>query len=381
MKKDMKPTTHTPTTIWSSLGLALICFVASFLGSWIFINSGLVRVDSTRTITTNRQSIVSQEGEVMEGIAKKVSPSVVSIITQGVTQSLYGTRATEGAGTGIIISSDGYVLTNKHVVGNARNVQIVGHDGTVYEDVSVVGTDPLNDVAFLKIKNATNLTPATLGDSSDVQVGEKVVAIGNALGEFQNSVTSGIISGRGRPIIAQGEANNASGEQLDNLFQTDAAINPGNSGGPLLDLNGNVIGINTAVAEDAQGIGFAIPINATKGIIKNLKDTGKVERAYLGVKYISLSPSVAKSYKLSVSQGAFITDEQQSAVLEDGPAAKAGIEDGDIVTKVNNVKIDQNNGMALLLAEYVPGDKVTLTIDREGETKTIAVTLGTYNGN
>lgn len=377
----MKPTTHTPTTIWSSLGLALICFVASFLGSWIFINSGLVRVDSTRTITTNRQSIVSQEGEVMEGIAKKVSPSVVSIITQGVTQSLYGTRATEGAGTGIIISSDGYVLTNKHVVGNARNVQIVGHDGTVYEDVSVVGTDPLNDVAFLKIKNATNLTPATLGDSSDVQVGEKVVAIGNALGEFQNSVTSGIISGRGRPIIAQGEANNASGEQLDNLFQTDAAINPGNSGGPLLDLNGNVIGINTAVAEDAQGIGFAIPINATKGIIKNLKDTGKVERAYLGVKYISLSPSVAKSYKLSVSQGAFITDEQQSAVLEDGPAAKAGIEDGDIVTKVNNVKIDQNNGMALLLAEYVPGDKVTLTIDREGETKTIAVTLGTYNGN
>jgi serine protease Do len=380
MEKDMKHTTQSSATIWSSLWLALICFVASFLGSWIFVNSGLVRIDSTHTITTNRQSIVSQEGEVMEGIAKKVSPSVVSIITQGVTQSLYGTRATEGAGTGIIISNDGYVLTNKHVVGNARNVQIVSHDGTVYEDVNVIGTDPLNDVAFLKIKDVTNLTPATLGNSSDVQVGEKVVAIGNALGEFQNSVTSGIISGRGRPIIAQGEDNNASGEQLDNLFQTDAAINPGNSGGPLLDLSGNVIGINTAVAEDAQGIGFAIPINATKGIIKNLKATGKVERAYLGVKYISLSPAIAKSYKLSVTQGAFITDEQQSAVVEDGPAAKAGIEDGDIITKVNNVKIDQNNGMALLLAEYVPGDKVSLTIDRDGETKTILATLGVYNG-
>ena len=369
------------TNAWSLIGTALICFVASFLGSWVFINSGLVKVDSTKTITTNRQSIVSQEGEIMEDIAKKVSPSVVSIITKGVSQSLYGTRATESAGTGIIISKDGYVLTNKHVVGDARKVQIIGHDGTTYDNVSVVGVDPLNDIAFLKIKDADNLTPASIGDSSEVEVGEKVVAIGNALGEYQNSVTSGIISGRGRPVYAQSEASNNGGEQLDNLFQTDAAINPGNSGGPLLDLSGNVIGINTAVAEDAQGIGFAIPINAAKGIIKNLKSTGKVQRAYLGVKYVNLTPALAKSYKLSVNQGAYVTNDGETSVMSDSPAEKAGIKDGDIITKVGDKTVDQSNGMALLLAEYVPGDKVSLTILRGSDTKVVEVTLSEYIDN
>ena len=379
MDEQMK--NQSKSKLWSLIGTVMICFVASFLGSWVFINSGLVKVDSTKTITTNRQSIVSQEGEVMEDIAKKVSPSVVSIVTRGVSQSLYGTRATESAGTGIIISKDGYVLTNKHVVGDAQKVQIVGHDGTTYENVSVVGVDPLNDIAFLKIKDADNLTPATIGDSSEVEVGQKVVAIGNALGEYQNSVTSGIISGRGRPVYAQSEASSNGGEQLDNLFQTDAAINPGNSGGPLVNLSGDIIGINTAVAEDAQGIGFAIPINAAKGIIQNLKATGKVQRAYLGVKYVNLTPALAKSYKLSVNQGAYVTNDGETSVMSGSPAEKAGLKDGDIITKVGSKTVDQNNGMALLLAEYMPGDKVSITIIRGSETKVIEVTLGQYSDN
>lgn len=347
------------------------------MGAWVFAQTGLVKLDTLQTV--NREKVISQEGETMADVAKKVSPSIVSVTTRSIANSYYGQSSlAQGAGTGMIISKDGYVLTNKHVAGNASSVSIVTNDGKVYDDVSVVGTDPLNDIAFLKIKSTDTFTPVTFADSSQVKVGEKVVAIGNALGEYQNSVTTGIISGIGRPVFA---SDGQDGEKLDNLFQTDAAINPGNSGGPLLNLSGQVIGMNTAVAQDAQGIGFAIPSNATKGLIKHLLETKKVERAYLGVRYMPLSPSVAKEYKLSVSQGAYIFNDQASNAVENGgPADKAGLKSGDVIIKVNGVAVDIENGLALLLAQYAPGDQVELTIQQGNSTKQVQVTLVAYNG-
>lgn len=378
----MEKMTQTPaaqkSSLTKALSLAFVCFIASFLGSWFFLGTGLIKPDSTQTITHNREKIVSQEGEVVESLTKKVSPSVVSITTESVTQNPFGLSAqrSEGAGTGIIISKDGYVMTNKHVIGNAESVRIVGNDGTIYKDVDIIGEDPLNDIAFVKIKNVSNLTPAQLGDSADVEVGQKVIAIGNALGEYQNSVTSGIISGQGRPVLAQGA--DEMGEQLDNLFQTDTAINPGNSGGPLLNLSGEVIGINTAMAEGAENIGFSIPINAAKGLVKSVIDTGKVKKAYLGVKYLSLTPGLAATYSLPTKQGAYIFDEERAAVVEGSPADKAGLKDKDVVTKINNQSIDQGNGMALILSQYTPGENVKLTILRDNKEQTISVTLGEF---
>ncbi|MBC7746899.1 trypsin-like peptidase domain-containing protein, partial [Pedobacter sp.] len=244
---------------WTTVGVIALCFVASFLGSWAFISSGIVPLKNGTTMSESRQRVVA-EGEVITEVAKTVSPSVVSITTQSVTATgLFGPTALEGAGTGIIVSSDGYILTNKHVIPDGVSaVSVVLPNGKTYEEVTVVGRDPLNDIAFLKINDVTDLIAAKLGDSSTIEVGQKVVAIGNALGQFQTTVTSGIISGTSRPVTAS-DGTSTGIEQLEYLFQTDAAINPGNSGGPLVNLNGEVIGINTAVAEGAQGIGFAIP--------------------------------------------------------------------------------------------------------------------------
>lgn len=373
--------TKQKSSVGKVVTIVIFCFVAGFFGAWVFVETGLANLANTKTITNNRQEIVSQEGEIMADVANKVSPSVVSVTTQVVASSGYGaSRVAQGAGTGMFISKDGYILTNKHVAQGAQKVSIVTNEGKVYSDVRVVGVDPLNDIAFLKVEGTSDtFTPVTFADSSQLKVGQKVIAIGNALGEYKNSVTSGIVSGLGRPILASdGEETG----KLDNLIQTDAAINQGNSGGPLLNLTGEVVGMNTAVAEDAQGIGFAIPSNATKGLIKNLLATGKVERAYLGVRYINLNPQVAKEYNLSVTEGAYVFDDQNSgpAVISGSPADKAGVKSGDIITKVNDKTVTTNNGLALLLAQYAPGDKVTLTLTSDGKTtRTVEATLVGYS--
>jgi serine protease Do len=360
------------------LALIFFCFIAGFLGAGAFVVTGVIKPNST-TINKTQQKIVSAEGEAISAAYKKVSPSVVSVTTKGIADNgPLGTSTFEGAGTGIIVSSDGYIITNKHVASDAQNITVVGNDGTIYRDVEYVGSDPSNDLAFIKIKNAPKtLSSATLADSSKVEVGQKVIAIGNALGEYQNSVTSGIISGKGRPITA-GDGTGQSDEQLDNLFQTDTAINPGNSGGPLLNLNGEVIGINTAIAQDAEGIGFAIPINAAKGLVKTLLASHEVKKAYLGVRYLNITPSVAETFKLPIPKGAYIYDSAGSSVVAGSPADKAGLQNKDIITKINGHDIDTDNGLALLLAAFAPGDKVTLTLQRDGATKTIEVTLGEY---
>ncbi len=320
--------------------------------------------------------IVSGEEEDIASVAAKVSPSVVSIVTT--VQSSRAFETGEGAGTGIIISADGYIMTNKHVISEASNVSIVTADGTTYDDVKVVGSDPLNDVAFLKVGGVTNLKPAEIGDSSSIRIGQKVVAIGNALGQYQNTVTSGIISGTGRPVSAQaGETV----ETLTDLLQTDASINPGNSGGPLVNVAGQVIGINTAIASDAAGIGFAIPINATKGLMSGVLQSGKISRAYLGVSYQSVTPEIAKEFDLAVSKGAYVVSANQAAnaVVRGGPADKAGVKNKDIITKINDKEVGDKGGVASLIGEYKPGDTVELTILRDGKTIAIRVTLAAYS--
>ena len=374
-----KPTTHHSSSqsrhSWRVAGIVFVCFIASFLGSWVFVQSGAVKVNNG-TINESREKLVA-EGEVVADVAKQVSPSVVSVLTTSSARTIYGTTAEEGAGTGIIITKDGYVLTNKHVIPDTANkVQVVLSDGTSYDDVTVVGRDGINDLAFLKINGVNNLTPATIGDSSKTQVGQKVIAIGNALGQYQTTVTSGIISALNRPLTAS-DQQGSSTEQLDNLFQTDAAINPGNSGGPLVDVTGSVIGINTAVAEGAQGIGFAIPINDAKGLIKSVTTKGKLERAYLGVRYVSITPDVASELKLSVKQGAYIYGD--NPVISGSPADKAGLHEKDIITKVNGTTIDQQHPLSSVMAQFSPGDTVEVTYPRDGKESTVKVTLEAYN--
>lgn len=329
-------------------------------------------------LESKKQTVV-QEGEVIADIAQKVGPSVVSIVTeqQATVQSFYygnQTRTSRAAGTGVIIDSNGLILTNKHVVPEATStVQVITSEGTRYENVEVIGRDPLNDLAILKVKDPKDFKPATLGDSDTVRTGQKVVAIGNALGQFQNTVTSGIISGIGKSVEAGDEAGGAT-EQLSNLFQTDAAINSGNSGGPLLSFNGEVIGINTAVAADAENIGFAIPINEAKGIIDGVKSTGKVTRPYIGVKYLTITPDIAKEQNLSVSKGALISTESGS-VVSGSPAAKANLKSGDIIIKVNNITLSDSISLASAVGRFKVGDSVELTIVRNGKEQKIKVTL------
>lgn len=315
--------------------------------------------------------------ETVTSVADKVSPSVVSIVTNTTQQSYFGAYSAQAAGTGIIVSSDGYILTNKHVVSDAKTVQVITADGTTYDGVSVLGTDPLNDVAFLKIKGVNNLPAVTLGDSSTVRVGQSVVAIGNALGQYQNTVTSGIISGLGRPVQA-GDSTGGSTESLTDLFQTDASINPGNSGGPLLNMSGQVIGINTAVAQDAQGIGFSIPINATKGMLKNVLAGKGVQRAYIGVRYIEITPEVAKKYNLPVKQGAYVYTENSTPIVSGSPAEKAGVKEKDIITKVGDLTVGKNGGVSSMVGAYAPGDTISLTILRDGREQQLQVTLSAY---
>ncbi|HET9412417.1 MAG TPA: trypsin-like peptidase domain-containing protein [Candidatus Saccharimonadales bacterium] len=368
-------------TLWPKAAPVVISLAAGFVGAWLLLATGIVKSEAAQTLTDSRQTLVLQQGEIVSDVFKKVSPSTVAITTESIStsQRYLAPRVSEGAGSGIIVSKDGYVLTNKHVVPNGTSkVSVVTSDGTQYDNVRLVGRDPSNDIAFLKIDGATDLPAATIGDSSQVEPGQQVVAIGNALGLFRNSVTSGIISGLGRPIQAADESTGMA-EQLEDMLQTDAAINPGNSGGPLVNLKGEVIGINTAVSQDGQGISFAIPINTARGLIKSVLNKGKIEKAFLGVANLTINADVAKQLNLSVKAGALVrASSRQPAIIAGSPAAKAGIKAGDIITKVNGQAITPESGLPSKLAQFSPGDTVELTLVRDGQEQKISVTLESY---
>lgn len=292
-----------------------------------------------------------------------------------------GTEKQEvGGGTGFIISSDGMIVTNKHVVTDEQAEYTVLMNNEKKYPAKVLARDPVSDLAILKIE-MKDLPTVELGDSGNLKVGQSVIAIGNALGEFRNTVSVGVISGLARSITAGGAGT---AEDLTNIIQTDAAINPGNSGGPLLNIAGQVIGINTAVAQGAQGIGFAIPINEVKNSIETVQKTGKISRPWLGVRYVMLTEDIAKQNNLSVTEGALVVrgdNRTDLAVIPGSPADKAGITENDIILEINGQKINNKNLLANALSKFKPGDEVTFKVWHKGETKDVKVKLEEYKNS
>lgn len=390
------------------LAFILLTIGSGFVGAWFEYHYNNGQNSVLTGSYSSQKEIVTSDGQLIAEIAKTVGPSVVSIndeiVSGGSNTSsslnnfgLFGftqPQTTEqAAGTGIILTSSGLVITNRHVVpAGSKNISITLSNGTTFKNVTVVGrsSNPSLDIAFLKINNLGNqkLTPAVLGDSSQMQVGDQVVAIGNALGQFQNTVTSGIISGYGRSITATSSSgsnlnlfgnSSTNSENLADLFQTDAAINEGNSGGPLVNLNGQVIGINVAMAGNAQNIGFSIPINEVKGIINQILKTGKFSLPYLGIRYIPLTASIAKQYSLPISNGAFIpptNSTSQPSIINNSPAQQAGLQPGDIITAINNQQINQENSLDSILYQYSIGQKINLSVLRNNKLINISVVLG-----
>jgi S1-C subfamily serine protease len=280
-----------------------------------------------------------------------------------------------GSGSGVIISSDGLIITNGHVVGDAEQVDVILDDGTVL-DGDVTGVDTLTDFAFVKV-DASGLPAVTLGDSSGLRVGQKAIAVGNPLGTFPGSVSVGIISGLDRSLSAFGGA--LGGDRLNHLIQTDAAVNSGNSGGALFDGDGNLVGIITAEAGMSDGIGFALPIDLAKPIIEQAQAGEEIARPYVGVVYQEIDAQIAADESLPVEAGAWIraAGDVESPIVEGSPADEAGLEEGDIITAVDGLAVDRDNPLDLQVLRFAPGDEVTLQVLREGQTLDLVATLGT----
>jgi S1-C subfamily serine protease len=308
----------------------------------------------------------------------KVMPAVVSIIIideqSTITIDLSNGQRIEkksqvqkGSGTGFLISPDGLILTNKHVVSavneKTASYRIILISGKQYY-AQLIGKDPINDLAVLKIFDK-NLPYVQLGDSDQLAIGTTVIAIGNTLGRYQNSATKGIVSGLGRSLEASDQSGSTA-ETLDNVIQTDAQISFGNSGGPLIDLNGNIVGINVAIDQAGSSIGFAIPINDAKPVIKSVREVGRIVRPRLGVRYFMLTPEIAQRHKLAQNSGAWISTDQTNgpSVLAGSPAAKAGLEPGDIVMEINGIKLQDKTTMLSVIQNYKPGNKIGLKVFR-----------------
>lgn len=284
-------------------------------------------------------------------------------------------KQTIGQGSGFIVSSDGLIVTNKHVVSaSSADYTVITSDGKELP-AKVLARDPNRDIALLKV-DAQDLPFLKLGNSDEIKVGQTVVAIGNSLGEFSNTVSKGIISGLKRNLVAGGGAGGS--ERLSNIIQTDAAINPGNSGGPLLDVSGKVIGVNVAMAQGAQSIGFALPSNQIQKIIDQVQSTGKITTAFLGVRYIMLTPEIQRENSLPLDHGALILRGDKMtdfAVIPGSPADKAGLMENDIILEIDGAKVDETHQVADLVADRQPGDTLPFLVWHRGETKTVNVTL------
>ncbi len=316
----------------------------------------------TRTIVQEENAVIS--------VVEKVSPSVVAI---GITRRVFNPfdpfsipKSQDATiGTGFVVDKKGIIVTNKHVVAGEGNYSVVTGDNQKYE-VRRIYRDPILDLAIVQIEGS-NLPALEMGDSSKLKVGQTVIAIGNALGRFTNTVTTGVVSGLGRRVVT-GDPFTGVVESLDNLIQTDAAINPGNSGGPLLNSAGFVIGVNVATTEGAQNIGFAIPVNAVKQIVDEFVKTGTVSRPYLGIRYRFISKDVAILNE--VPQGAYIQE-----VVKDGPADKAGVAEGDIIIKISGQLISEENKLSEIVSKSNIGARLDLLIFREGKEISVTATL------
>jgi len=402
--------------------VVIVSLISGFLGGALTVTilPNIAPSPSSVTMPKNaeKKTVYVEESSIIDAV-KKVSPSVVSIViskdvplyrqgTGNFNNFFFGTpfgndpffnfqfpsqqydtdekgniKKTPkkiGGGSGFIVTKDGLILTNKHVVEDTEaDYSAITNDGTEYK-AEVVSRDTLNDIAVVRIKDGDghkfdNLPVVELGSSSALQVGQRVVAIGNALAEYENTVTAGVISAKNRNLTA-GTINRT--ESLINLLQTDAAINPGNSGGPLVNLNGEVIGINVAIADGAQGIGFAIPIDDIKPIINSVKENGKIVRPFLGVRYMLLDKDKAKELKIDVESGALLVGDEakgEFAVIPGSPADKAGLQMKDVILDVNGEKVTDDKPLQNLVAEKSPGDEITLKVWRSGKEIEVKVKL------
>jgi serine protease Do len=399
--------------------MVVLSIVSGFLGGALAttMNRPLpIGSESTVQEPSTNEKVVSEDSAIIDA-AKKAGPAVVSIVVskdlplykqgglnmnnffynfndpfgsgspfgnlqpqQDENGNVKTTPQKVGGGSGFIVTPDGLVLTNKHVVADTEaDYTVVTNDGTEYP-AEVVSRDTVNDIAVLRMKDsktkkAANLPTVELGSSTDLQIGQRVVAIGNALAEFQNTVTTGIISGKGRKITA---GSTDGSEDLSNLLQTDAAINPGNSGGALVNLQGQVVGVNTAIADGAQGIGFAIPIDDIKPLIQSVRENGKIVRAFLGVRYILLDEAKAKELKIDVKGGALLTgkeDQGEFAVVPGSPADKAGLQMKDVIEAVDGKDVTADNTLQTMVASHNPGDTIALKVWRSGKILSVKVKL------
>lgn len=366
--------------------LVLLLFVFSNVGDKFDLQ--ISPKTNEQKVEEDRVRIQSEESVVIDTV-NKVGPSVVTIVEDlparsqepfgfgpfsifGFSEPAAPDPEPRNIGSGFIVSTDGLIVTNKHVVSDAgAKYQVLTSMDKTY-NVERIYRDPLNDIAILKITATAGsgqaLKPVEMGDSSNLKVGQFVIAIGSVLGQFRNSVTTGVISGLGRGITA-GNAYEGFAEKLDNVIQTDAAINPGNSGGPLLNSSSQVIGVNTAVASSAQNIGFALPINLIKTSLDNFNKGGQFDRAFLGVSYRILPQEIATLNNLAA--GAYI-----DSVVPDSPAQKAGLQRGDVITHYNNNRIEKDKlELSEAISQNKIGDSVTLRIWREGKITEVKVTL------
>jgi S1-C subfamily serine protease len=338
------------------LAVSLIFGAAGGAGATVLLLGGLN--ESGDIGESIRQTLVSEQSATVS-VAERISPAIVTLEVTGADG--------ESVGSGVIYSADGWIVTNRHVVEGATTMTVHLEDGRDFPG-RVYGIDTLTDLAIVKVE-ATGLTAATLGRSSAIQVGQTAIAIGSPLGVYTNSVTAGIISAIGREITTE------SG-RLDGLLQTDAAINPGNSGGALVDSSGAVIGINTAISTEGAGIGFAIPIDIARPIMEQALAGIELSRPWIGIRYVALNRRTAAENNLTLFQGAWISGGAESGIVPGSPAEAAGLADGDIVTKVQGMLIDELHPLQDLLVQYSPGTVIVLDVLRAGATVQISVTLG-----
>lgn len=350
--------------------IVLVTLLLIFLAVWNAIAKNEEVAKSTEKI-----KIVEEESVVID-VVEKVSPSVVTVGVErriididpfGMFRRPQNRSQEQDIGSGFVVSKDGLIVTNKHVVASSGKYNVITDDGKKHDVVSIY-RDPANDLAIIKIQ-ADALTPVEMGDSSKVKVGQLVVAIGTPLGEFRGTVTKGIVSGLGRGITA-GSPFEGFVERLDDVIQTDAAINPGNSGGPLVNSRGQVIGVNTAVATQAENIGFAIPINVVREALGNFDKTGGFVRPYLGVSYTMVTRQVAILNE--IPEGAYVEQ-----IGENTAAEKSGIKPGDIITKFDGKRVNEESSLAEVIAKKKVGDSVEVVVWRDGETVTLTSVLGT----
>jgi len=344
------------------------------------------------------QTVINFESGSYKEVWEKASPAVVSVVAMKDLSAYYNqfsifgqpqTPAPEGdgelskvsSGTGFIITADGLVVTNKHVVEDDTAEYVVILDDGTELAAKVLDKDTLNDIALVQItgedERMGEFPSLEFADSDAISVGDPVVAIGNALGEYSNTTTVGIISAVGREIMASGGAGFGT-ENLVNLIQTDAAINPGNSGGPLLNLNGEVIGMNTAIDTTASGIGFALPSNDIASVVKSYQDNGRIVRPFVGVRYIPVTPGNMERLGVEVDHGEYVIGDSQAqtpGVVPDSPADKAGIKEGDVIVSVNGQELTDSFTLSNSIADYQVNDVITLGVWRDGETLSIQLTL------